>query len=76
MPKARPVSSPNPTHVDEDRPAGHSTDDRCRYCGNEDTASAQSARKARKALRERARTFQVVVACVSCGAAFAALSRN
>jgi hypothetical protein len=75
MPKARPVTSPKALDVDENRPSGHSTEERCRYCGNDDRKSAHRSRKART-LRERARTFQVVVACSSCGAAFAALSRN
>jgi len=75
MPKARPVASPKALDVDEDRPSGKSTEARCRYCGNDERESPQRSRKART-LRERARTFQVVVACSSCGAAFAALSRN
>lgn len=70
MPKARPVSSPKPQNVEQERPKGHSTDTPCRYCGND-------ARKANvRRLRDQAVTFQVIVACSSCGARFAALSRN
>ena len=65
---------PKPPGVDDDRPAGQ-TDARCRYCGTEDAEHTPDVKRARD-LREQARTFQVVVACASCGAAFAAISRN
>jgi hypothetical protein len=56
--------------VDEERSGGNSTSLPCRYCGSDaDEPDEQT-------LREHAGTFQVIVACASCGAAFAALSRN
>jgi DNA-directed RNA polymerase subunit RPC12/RpoP len=56
--------------VDDERSGGNSTSTRCRYCGSDEGDMRSSE------LRERAATFQVIVACASCGAAFAALSRN
>jgi len=50
------------------RDPGNPTFVRCRYCGSE--------RDADGALRRLARTYQVVVACGSCGTPFVALSRN
>jgi hypothetical protein len=55
--------------VEDERPRRNSTT-RCRSCGND--GRERSAHDVRKS----ADTFQVVVACASCGAAFAALSRN
>jgi DNA-directed RNA polymerase subunit M/transcription elongation factor TFIIS len=55
--------------VEEERPQRNSTTP-CRSCGSDERA--RSARE----LRAAADTFQVIVACASCGAAFAALSRN
>jgi hypothetical protein len=48
----------------------NSTSTRCRYCGSDATEERSNE------LRDRGATFQVIVACGSCGAAFAALSRN
>jgi hypothetical protein len=56
--------------VEDEASGGNSTSTRCRYCGSDDTEKRSSE------LRERGATFQVIVACASCGAAFAALSRN
>jgi DNA-directed RNA polymerase subunit RPC12/RpoP len=56
--------------VDDDRSRGNSTSTRCRYCGSHDKDKRSTD------LRHRGTTFQVIVACASCGAAFAALSRN
>jgi len=56
--------------VDDERSRGNSTSTRCRYCGKHETDQRSSD------LRDRGATFQVIVACASCGAAFAALSRN
>jgi ribosomal protein S14 len=55
--------------VEEERPPGRSTTP-CRSCGSDERA------RTAKELREDAATFQVIVACATCGAAFAALSRN
>jgi uncharacterized Zn finger protein len=55
---------------EDERAGGNSTSQPCRYCGSDAEESNE------KALREHAGTFQVIVACASCGAAFAALSRN
>jgi DNA-directed RNA polymerase subunit M/transcription elongation factor TFIIS len=70
MPEARPVVSPKAEFVEEERPQQRNSTTPCRSCGND-----EHARPARE-LREAADTFQVIVACASCGAAFAALSRN
>lgn len=56
--------------VEEERPKGKSTGTPCKSCGSDDRE-----RNARE-LRDAANTFQVIVACATCGAAFAALSRN
>jgi DNA-directed RNA polymerase subunit M/transcription elongation factor TFIIS len=56
--------------VDEERPKRNSTDAPCRSCGRD-----ENERNA-KQLRAAGSTFQVIVACATCGAAFAALSRN
>jgi len=56
--------------VDEERPKGNSTSVPCRYCGND--AKSRDASE----LRLQPARYQVIVACASCGAAFAALSRN
>jgi len=69
MPEARPVVRPKALFVEEERPQRNSITP-CRSCGSD-----EHARPARE-LREAAETFQVIVACASCGAAFAALSRN
>jgi hypothetical protein len=69
MPEARPVVSPKAICVEDERPQRNSTTP-CRSCGSD--AHARPA----KELRKEAETFQVIVACASCGAAFAALSRN
>jgi DNA-directed RNA polymerase subunit M/transcription elongation factor TFIIS len=61
--------SPKADFVEEERPQRNSTAP-CRSCGSD-----EHARPARE-LRAAAETFQVIVACASCGAAFAALSRN
>jgi uncharacterized Zn finger protein len=45
------------------------TSTRCRYCGNDENGVDLAT------LRER-QHYQVVVACGSCGHAFAAISRN
>jgi uncharacterized Zn finger protein len=42
---------------------------RCRYCGNENDPSQRGTRKL-------GRTYQVIVACASCGTSFVVLSRN
>jgi hypothetical protein len=70
MPKARPVISPNADRVEEEAPQQKSRTTPCSSCGSD--ARARSARE----LREAAATFQVIVGCSTCGAAFAALSRN
>ena len=56
--------------VDDERSGVNSTSTRCRYCGSDEKDQRSSE------LRDRGATFQVIVACASCGAAFAALSRN
>jgi uncharacterized Zn finger protein len=56
--------------VEDERQTGNSTSLPCRSCGRD------AEQPNEKALREHAGTFQVIVACASCGAAFAALSRN
>lgn len=56
--------------VDEERPKGNSTSIPCRYCGND--AKSRDASE----MRLQPARYQVIVACASCGAAFAALSRN
>jgi len=56
--------------VTDDRPEGNSTSTRCRYCGSHEKDLRSTD------LRDRGATFQVIVGCASCGAAFAALSRN
>jgi len=55
--------------VDEERQKRNSTTP-CRSCGSDERE------RAARTLREAGNTFQVIVACASCGAAFAALSRN
>lgn len=57
-------------YVDEERPKGNSTQAPCRYCGND--AKSRDASE----LRLQPARYQVIVACASCGSAFAALSRN
>jgi hypothetical protein len=56
--------------VNDDRSRGNSTSTRCRSCGSHDKDKPTTDP------RHRGTTFQVIVACASCGAAFAALSRN
>jgi hypothetical protein len=56
--------------VGDEPSGGNSTSTRCRYCGSDADDERSSE------LRDRRATFQVIVACGSCGAAFAALSRN
>jgi DNA-directed RNA polymerase subunit RPC12/RpoP len=56
--------------VDADRSRGNSTSTRCRYCGSHEKDKRSTDP------RHRGTTFQVIVACANCGAAFAALSRN
>jgi hypothetical protein len=60
----------NSDEVDDERSGGNSTETHCRYCGSHESAQRSDE------LRERGATFQVIVACAPCGAAFAALSRN
>jgi len=56
--------------VDEERSKRNSTNAPCRSCGTDErTRVARDARAA-------GATFQVIVACATCGHAFAALSRN
>jgi RNase P subunit RPR2 len=55
--------------VDEER-SGNSTSASCRSCGNDERTDDS------RDDRYRTETFQVIVACAACGAAFAALSRN
>jgi uncharacterized Zn finger protein len=56
--------------VDEERQQRNATNAPCRSCGSDDrTRIARDVRAA-------AGTFQVIVACATCGHAFAALSRN
>ncbi|BDE08002.1 hypothetical protein WPS_32780 [Vulcanimicrobium alpinum] len=64
------AKSGNKVKVHDERTGGNSTGTRCRYCGSHETDERSND------LRERGATFQVIVACASCGAAFAALSRN
>jgi len=55
--------------VDEEASSEHPISTRCRFCGFEEAPSdAQTAREKNH--------LQVVVACGSCGHAFAVLSRN
>jgi hypothetical protein len=68
--KASRARKPKALHVDEERPSPNSTSLPCHYCGSD----AEEPNE--KTLRQHAGTFQVIVACASCGAAFAALSRN
>lgn len=56
--------------VDDDRSRGNSTETPCRYCGNDGDP------KERPSYHERSQTYQVVVACASCGTPFVALSRS
>jgi len=56
--------------VDDDRARGNSTETPCRYCGNDGDP------KERPSYHERSQTYQVVVACASCGTPFVALSRS
>ena len=56
--------------VDQERPKRNSTKSPCRSCGSDDRTRVARDVKAAGA------TFQVVVACATCGHAFAALSRN
>jgi DNA-directed RNA polymerase subunit M/transcription elongation factor TFIIS len=70
MPKARPVVGQKPQNVDEERSKRNTTNAPCRSCGTDErTRIARDARAA-------GATFQVIVACATCGHAFAALSRN
>jgi len=56
--------------VDEERSKRNSTKDPCRSCGSDDRTRVE------RDVRTAGATFQVIVACVTCGHAFAALSRN
>jgi hypothetical protein len=60
----------NSPEMDDERSGGNSTETRCRYCGSHETAQRSFE------LRDRGATFQVIVACAPCGAAFVALARN
>jgi hypothetical protein len=55
--------------MNESDPQGSPTSTHCQYCGSDDSRADLAT------LRERAH-YQVVVACGSCGHAFAAISRN
>jgi len=55
--------------VDESSSQGNSTSIRCRFCGSDERAADSDD------VREHEQ-YQVVVACGSCGHAFAAISRN
>jgi hypothetical protein len=68
--KARPAVRKKPENVDEERPKRNSTNAPCRSCGSD-----ERTRVARD-VRVAGATFQVIVACATCGHAFAALSRN
>jgi uncharacterized protein (DUF983 family) len=57
-------------NVDDEPARGNSTETHCRYCGSDEKDKRSDD------FRDRGATFQVIVACASCGAAFAALSRN
>jgi hypothetical protein len=70
VPKARPVARQKAEIVDEKRPKRNSTNAPCRSCG-----TSERTRVARD-VRVAGATFQVIVACATCGHAFAALSRN
>jgi hypothetical protein len=70
VPQARPVIKQKPENVAEERSKRNSTKAPCRSCGI--GASARVARDVKAA----GATFQVIVACATCGHAFAALSRN
>jgi DNA-directed RNA polymerase subunit M/transcription elongation factor TFIIS len=68
--KARPAVRKKAENVDEERPKRKATNAPCRSCGSDDrTRVSRDARVA-------GATFQVIVACATCGHAFAALSRN
>jgi DNA-directed RNA polymerase subunit M/transcription elongation factor TFIIS len=69
-PKARPVARQKAKIVDEVRSKRNSTKDPCRSCGSDDRTRVE------RDVRTAGATFQVIVACVTCGHAFAALSRN
>jgi len=69
-PKARPVAPQKPENVDEERPKRNSTNAPCRSCGSDDRTRVS------RDVRVAGATFQVIVACATCGHAFAALSRN
>jgi uncharacterized Zn finger protein len=56
--------------VDEERPKRNSTNAPCRSCGSDDRT------RVARDVRAAGATFQVIVACATCGHAFAALSRN
>jgi hypothetical protein len=56
--------------VDDRTPGQSSTHVPCEHCGNPVPENRLEA------LRSRPENFQVIVACASCGSAFAALSRN
>jgi DNA-directed RNA polymerase subunit M/transcription elongation factor TFIIS len=56
--------------VDEQRPQKNSTNAPCRSCGSDERTRVSRDVKAAGS------TFQVIVACATCGHAFAALSRN
>jgi DNA-directed RNA polymerase subunit M/transcription elongation factor TFIIS len=56
--------------VDEKSPKRNSTNAPCRSCGSNDRT------RVARDVRVAGATFQVIVACATCGHAFAALSRN
>jgi uncharacterized Zn finger protein len=56
--------------VDEKSPKRNSTNAPCRSCGSDDRT------RVARDVRVAGATFQVIVACATCGHAFAALSRN
>jgi DNA-directed RNA polymerase subunit M/transcription elongation factor TFIIS len=69
-PKARPVARQKAKIVDEERSKRNSTNAPCRSCGTDDRTRVE------RDVRRAGATFQVIVACATCGHAFAALSRN
>lgn len=69
-PEARPVTRQKAENVDEERSKRNSTNARCRSCGSDDRTRVS------RDVSVAGATFQVIVACATCGHAFAALSRN
>jgi uncharacterized Zn finger protein len=59
--------------MDDERLTGEPATTRCRSCGSDET---EETRTGTKRLRERAATYQVIVACAACGTPFAVVARN